>query len=441
MAKVELKDKLVQSVEQINPCERKFSFVIDKETVAAETGRAVRMFINSVVIPGFRKGKAPEATVRSRYAAQIDEELKRLFITTAGQEAASQDKEKIIAVSYGQTLPEIKHDEEYKFSVTVIYTPTINLPEYKGLTVELAPMQVTEDEINARLEYFRQSGARYASVEGAAQAEDMLKISYTSDFVLPENASPSLQRQVTSESNWLWLKTPPVTIPGAVEALTGAEKDKDYEFTAVYPGDWKEKELAGATVNYKVKVLDVQRQTVVSVEDICSHFKVNTVEEMRAEISKMIMQDKEKSRSEEIFNAVYQKLSEAIGIFHMPEMLMAKATDKFVRQIVSEMVKSEEDVQKVKDDINAIRQQATKTAAEFVRHNLIVGEIARAEKISVDQNEVDSQLKMMAKMYGQKPNELAKKMSEDDFMDLQNFILSDKVKNLLVKHTTVNVKA
>jgi trigger factor len=208
MAKVELKDKLTMTFEQINPCERKYSFVIDQEAVTAETSKVLRMFANSVVIPGFRKGKAPASIIQTKYTEDVKEELKKHIVSTAVQKAIGDDKDKVIGVTEKNGVSKVELGAEYKFDLTVYYNPSITLPQYKGLTVELAPVQASDEEVNQRLDYMRQAGYRYVTVEGAAQAEDMLKVSYTSDFALPDNASASLKRQVCSDSNWLWLKTP-----------------------------------------------------------------------------------------------------------------------------------------------------------------------------------------------------------------------------------------
>lgn len=67
-----------------------------------------------------------------------------------------------------------------------------------------------------------------------AQKGDMLKVTYESDFVLPENAPASLQRAVKSEESWIWLSEPE-QIPGVLAALTGAKKDGEYTFKAEFP--------------------------------------------------------------------------------------------------------------------------------------------------------------------------------------------------------------
>ena len=93
---------------------------------------------------------------------------------------------------------------------------------------------MTDEQIDERVKFYRTMYGNYAEVAGPAQKDDMLKVSYKSDFVLPEDASAALKRQVEAENTFLWLSDPE-TIPGCTAALTGAETGKEYTFKAEYP--------------------------------------------------------------------------------------------------------------------------------------------------------------------------------------------------------------
>ena len=187
---------------------------------------------NRIQLPGFRKGKAPVGMLKSRYADDIKQELERRLVSAAYQKIANTDEDVLSCGIEGS--PKVEFDKEFKFTFNVDLAPEIELGEYKGLEVAVETKEVSDADVAERLNMYRTMYANYADVTDEAKAEDMLKVSYTSDFAVSENASAYLKRQVEAEDNFLWLKEPEM-IPGSVAALTGAKvgdvKEFELEFT------------------------------------------------------------------------------------------------------------------------------------------------------------------------------------------------------------------
>ena len=154
-------------------------------------------------------------------------------------------------------------DREYAVTLDVEVAPEFKMPEYKGLEIKVEDGETLEQHIENRMKYLKDLYADYVTIEEPAQKGDMLKVSYESDFVPAEDAPASLRRAVKSEESWIWLSEPE-QIPGVLAALTGAKKDGEYTFKAEFPADWREKDLQGKSVEYKVKVFEAQRRVPVA---------------------------------------------------------------------------------------------------------------------------------------------------------------------------------
>jgi trigger factor len=287
--------------------------------------------------------------------------------------------------------------------------------------------------------------ATYEDIDTPAQAEDMLKVSYTSDFELPEDASASLKRQVSAESNWLWLNEPEL-IPGAVKALTGAEKDKEYKLEAKYPADWREAELAGKKVNYDIKVLGVQRRKSLTDEELAEKMKFESVDKMREMFENVVKNEAEKARETEITQKVYEALDKKIKKFDLPQNILNGEIQNELHRM-AQGVKSEEEAEAFKKDMDAHKKEAEEAAKAKLRKTFIMRKIAEKEKISVEQHEIDGQIKGMSAHYGYKEKEFRSMLEKAGGMEEMHMdMLSLKVANFLgkkakVKETKVKEKA
>lgn len=430
----DLKQAIKLECSEVEPCRKKADYTVAKETIDKELGLLIKEFRKMAQVPGFRKGKAPSAIIKNRFMSQIKEELIRRFYTVAFEKATKD--ENLEVVSY--TMPEdekteIDLDKDFSFTINFDVEPEFEVPEYKGLKIDAPAVEIGEKEISERIEYFKDMYAEYKTLDSAAEKGDMLKVSYTSDFELPEGASASLARQVKAEENWIWLNDPEM-IPGAIEALTGAEKGKDYEFEAEYPGDYREAELAGKKVKYNVKVQEVQRRAPLeSEEQLCEKMRVENIDALKEQIEKSLKAEKERQNRQVIGDSIYDEISSKINEFPIPPSILSSETNKELRSIANQKVKSEEDAKKFQEEKDAHLKEAQEAAKSKMRRMFIMKKIAKAEDITVEQDEMARQIKSMSGYYGMKESNLVKMMEQSGGMqDMQLDMMAAKVTDFLI---------
>ena len=388
---------------------------------------------NYVAIPGFRKGKAPAGMVIKRYEADVKNEALRKLIAVAFDQLEADKSLDILNCTLAEPPKAFDLDKDFSFSLKVVPAPEIALPDYKAIKVDAPAVEVTDEQLEERVKYYCGMYGNYAEVEGPAVADDMLKVSYTSDFKPAEDASAGLLRTVNSDDNYLWLNEPEY-IPGSIAALTGAEIGKEYSFAATFPADWRDAELAGQTVNYTVKVNGIQRRTPVSVDELCEKMQVKTIEEVKQLFRDNGLREAEIKRHGEIVEKAFAELDSKVAEFELPADALEAEVEKELRVMINQDVKNEEDAEKFRADMENHRAKAKEAAQGKLRKKLILRKIALNEDIDVSNQELDAQISMMARYYGYKENDFRKMIERNGSIeDLRADILSNKVLDQLAK--------
>ena len=418
-------------------CVRDFEFKVTADQLKTESDRVANAFAGMVQIPGFRAGKAPIALVKTKYAAEIADELRNRIISAAFDMVGEQKDLDVMTLVFKKPVADIDVNADLEFAFEANVAPEINVGDYKSITVEIPKDAVEESALDERVDFYRSMYGSYAAVEEAAKAEDMLKVDYTSDFVPAEDATASVKRQAAANDSFIWLNEPE-TMPGVIAALTGAEKGKEYEFASVYPADYREEALAGKTVNYKVTVKDIQRRTKLDDAALLEKLQLASMDELRNRLREAMESDNEGARRSKAADAVYSRLDEMAGEFELPPALLAEETNKEIQKMAREQVKSEEDANKFKEELDAKRAEAETAAKAALRRTLILRKVAKLEEVTVEDAEMDAQLAMMSYQYGYKAKELKDMMEkngaiEEFRIDMTNAKTLDKLVGMALK--------
>ncbi len=430
MAK-KLMESLQLEARSEKPCRAEFEFTVPAEAMQAETRGALAEIATQVSLPGFRQGKAPVGMIRTRFGKELKEELERRIFTAAFELLRGKEEYDIVSCGVKEE-PELKIDEEFKFTLAADLAPAVELGDYKAIKVELPLEAVTEEAIEERLKMFRTMYGNYAEVEGPAALEDMLKVNYSADLAAPEEANAAVKRQLAADDSYIWLSEPE-TIPGCIAALTGAEKGKEYTLEAAYPADYREEFLAGKKVNYKVSVLGLQRRVPLNDTDLAARMGAKTVEEMHENLRKMQETENAGKRRRDAGLAVYRRLAEQAGDFALPPGMLEEETHKALQRIAREKVNSEEEAEKFKAEVEEHRKAAAVQAADSLRRTFILRKIAKLENIALEEQEVEDRLQDMSRYYGYSKNEFRSMIEKNGGMgDLELDILGDKVLDRLV---------
>ena len=187
-------------------------------------------------------------------------------------------------------------------------------------------------------------------------------------------------------------------------------------------------------MKYTVKVEGIQRRSVLTDEELAEKARVKSLEEFRDMLRKAMEQESETKHHNEVVEAVYKRLAEQVGDVELPPNVLQAEISKELQKIAREVVKSEEDAETFKKELETHKAAAEKAARESLKKSFILRKIAKLENISLSQGEVDEQLNQMSRYYGYKEKEFRAMLEKNGGMDdLQLDLINAKVLSMLAE--------
>lgn len=424
-----LKDAVTLASSEVAPCEQKIEFKVTADGVTAAFKQSAMTARKHAQIPGFRIGKAPVELVAKRYAEYIAEDAAKTIQSAAFDKLSGGEFDNLDIVSFGSMDAAEKPEsgKEYVFSIQVETAPVFDLPDYKNFKIELPETGDMDKRVAARLAYLKGLYSDYATITGAAQKGDMMKVSYDSDFAVEDDASASLKRLVKAEDSWIWLNEPE-QFPGIIAALDGKETGVENAVTITFPADFREEKLQGKTVNYKFTIKEIQRKTPIeSDEKLAEKLHAENVEKMMADIRDGAAKEAEYEKKEAAKAKVLELLLPCIEKAELPKGLVASTVQREFQRIAEQLVRSEKDVETFKADREKHMEEAKKAADAYLRKFFVLRKVANAEKITVSEAEMDAQIKGMCAYMGYKEADVRKMLARNGGnSELQADILMNK---------------
>lgn len=418
---------------------------LPSDRVSAEWNTISKEFQKQARLPGYRPGKAPASLIASRYAKDIEEEVKTKLVGEAIREAVKTNKIKIHAVDNVEKA-EIAADKSMKILATVIQTPDFELPDYKNITVEVAKKTVTDEDVESFLEYLRDPHSKFDPITDRPLAMgDYAVVTYqgTVDGEPISNIAPKAPTQIQGRRNAWVLMDEGTLIPGFAKAIEGMEIGQERTFTLDVPESFPLEELRNRKVTYAVTLHSINTRTPAPLNDeLAAKIEPGqTLEGLRKKIRERQEESAEYQFEMAKKNAVVEKL---LGLFtcELPERLVASETAYILKDIVGESQARGISDEEIKSHTDEIVQNASKTASDRVRSNFLLSRIADEEKIEETDAEVYQAILQMAERQQMPVKKLAGELARSGGINrLRDQIRITKALDLIASGATVTEPA
>ena len=374
---------------EIEPRTVSLDITVDAETVQKGFDRAYREFSNFTNVPGFRPGKAPKAML-ARYVnhERLRERVMELVAAPAYREALQQEE----ITPY--TDPEVEFSDlaegqEWQFKAAVPLSPTVELGDYKNVSVERPIYTVDEAEIDRQVEALREEYAKIQPVTGRGVQDGDVVIAELA--VTPEGAEPAEPRRS------LLRPGAGKNIPGFDEAVRGQNPDEEREFDLTYPEDFQEPELAGKNAHFQVKVLTINERVLPEVTDEWAREigPFQNVAELRADIQEKMSQGYKDLSARITESRILEEIIKGSKI-EFPSAMVQMEMEEEARDLGQDLQKRgisyEAYLQQVGLTEDQHKERMAATAVQRVQTYLTLREIARAENMSITDSEIESEL-------------------------------------------------
>jgi trigger factor len=363
---------------------------LPSDRVSKERDSVFKKFQKNGRLPGYRPGKAPEALIASRYAKEIEENIKDNLVHDAIGEAVKSHNLDLQSISVADVV--IAPDQTMKIRASGIHAPIFDLPDYKNIAIEVAKKVVTEDDVTSFIEYLRNSHTKFDVITGRAAAMgDYAVVSYegTVDGLPLTEIAPKSPVQLQSRRNAWVLLDEGTLFPGFAAAITGMEPGQERTFTLTVPETFPAPELVGRQVTYTLTLHAINSRTLPPVDDeLAAKIEPGqTLETLRQKIR----EQQEDSHDYEFTiakrNAVASQLLDLFTC-ELPEKLVASETASILENIVSSSQARGISDEEIKSNTDKIVQTAEKSARTRVRSQFLFLRIAEKESLEVSDTEL-----------------------------------------------------
>jgi len=416
---------------ETNTCQRELEIEIPAETVERETERVTREFARQARLPGFRPGKAPAELVRRRFWDDIKSEVLHHLIPASLENAF---KEQNLAPVGDPSIAELTFEpaKPLRYKATFEVLPEIRLGEYKGLEVEPARIELTEEDLGRELEALRQRAATFEAVtDRASQDGDTVVASLLGVVTQPaEKRDPitleDVHVEVAGEG----------TLAAFSDGLRGARAGEERQFSVAYPADYPEANLAGRTVAFTAHVKELKRRVLPELNDAFAE-QVSDVKTL-ADLKAKLREGLERARGERERQLTERRLLEALLARHdfpVPEALVERQLDQRLERQARTLLAQGIDPRRVPVDWGRLRREQRAGAAQDVKLRLLVERIAQAEKLEAAEEDIARELERLACEAGQNPQTLRARLTKEGGLGrIESAVRSEKVIEFLRSH-------
>ncbi|MFW0119586.1 trigger factor [Rothia sp. P5764] len=377
------------AVEKINPTLAKIEVEVPFAEFKTYLDRTYKSLANQISVPGFRKGKTPKALIdqRAGFDFVVENALNEALNSYYSQALAENELTPLAQPELDIIAKpeEGNREADLKLLIEVTVRPEIELPDYSGIKVEVASVEVTEEDEQKALDALRGRFGTLKAVERPAADQDFLTINIAAEIDGQEvDAANDLSYQVGSGT----------MLEGLDEAVLGLSAGEDATFVTKLAGG----EHAGEEATVKVSVTAVKERELPEADDdfaqLASEF--DTIAELKEDLKKQAADSKVAEQGAEARDKVLDSLVELVEV-PVPEKVIEDQLEQHFKT----------PSQEADHDNEEHRAEVRENTERAFKNEIILDAIAEKEEVSVEQSELIDYIITMSQQYGMDPNQFA----------------------------------
>lgn len=412
----------------------------DADKFSKAVKRATKMLVDRVSIPGFRKGKVPPAILEQYLGNQEEARLKEearennqpyestktlrelgkdVIINEASEillQSASREALRVLnLVPVTENKADVITNEEGKdfvFTLTFTPFPQVKLGEYKNLSAEKVVEPVTDEDVDKQVEQMRLHHANL--IEAAADDKivdgDFITLDYTGTIDGEKFAGGEAKDQPLEIGAHKF-------IGDFEEQLIGAKVGDTPTVKVKFPDDYHSADVAGKNAEFACKINSIKHRELPDLDDAFAKkvSKFETLAEYKADIRKNMEANAERRAIEAQREAIIDKAVANMTIDLPPVMVdnrVSQMVNELAAQLQTQGMTLEQYMAFSGLDLDKLREDYRETARKNVLTDIMLEQVADAEKINVEQQELNLEISMMAQMYRTPPKQIAKYLKD-----------------------------
>lgn len=412
----------------------KIHITIPQEQVAAGMQHAAEHMGEELTIPGFRKGHAPYAAIKAKLGEMaLLEHAAEELIRAALSEALINEDLSIVGSPYF-TVEKMAPNNDLVFTAEIALMPTVTkLAEYTTLTVARESAEPAEEQFAQA----KRDLQRMRQTEIRAEAETKLEKGHKAVVDLSMKKEGVAIEGGDAKNHGIYTNEPHY-IPGFVEAILGTKEGEERTFTLKFPEDHYQKHLAGSDVEFSVKLNEIFSVETPELDDaFAKSLGIESATKLEEKLKENLTEERKSEENRRQEKAVLELVAEKSTFEEINEILVNQEIEKMIQElrvwVTDNGMEFNEYLKSIGKSVADMKLDFTPQAIMRIKVALVIKEIAKKEKISVDEKEGDAELDRIAEMISKDP-EAKERIYSPEYRDrIENQIINRKVIDFLKK--------
>lgn len=386
---------------------------------------------SKISVPGFRKGKVPRQIIERMYGKEVFyEDAVNALIPEAYEKAVDECEEEIVS-SPKIEVAQVEAGKPFIFTAEVALKPEVKLGKYKGVKVEKADTEVTDEEVDKEIDKERESNARNIDVTDRAVKDGDI---VTLDF---EGFVDGTAFEGGKGENYPLTIGSGTFIPGFEEQLVGAEIGKETEVNVTFPEDYQAEDLKGKAAVFKCTVKEIKEKELPALDDEFASevSEFETLAEYKADVKGRLEERKAKAAREAKEAAVIEEIIKDSDM-EIPEAMIEtqqrQMIDEFAQRIQMQGLTLEQYFQFTGASYDQMIEQVKPQAEKRIQSRLVLEAVAAAEKIEATEEDYEEELKSMAEAYQMEVDKVKELLPEKSVQQIKEDIAVKKAAEFVV---------
>ena len=390
------------------------TFTIGQDKIQPALDQAFNKVKKNLNAPGFRKGHMPRAVFNQKFGeeALYDDALNAIL--PAAYEAAIAELGLDVVAQPKIDVKSIEKGQDWTLTAEVVTKPEVKLGAYKDLEVSVdASKEVTDEEVDAKLENERKNLAELVVKEGAAENGDTVVIDFVGSVDGVEFDGGK------GENHSLELGSGQF-IPGFEDQLVGAKAGDEVEVKVTFPEDYQAADLAGKAAVFVTKVNEVKAKEVPAFDDELAKDlddEVETLDELKAKYRKELEAAKEIAYDDAVEGAALDLAVENAEIVELPAEMVEdevhRAMNEFMGNMQRQGISPEMYFQITGTTQEDLHKQYEADADKRVKTNLVIEAVAAAEGFDATEEEIQKEINDLAAEYNMEVSQVSALLSPE----------------------------
>lgn len=382
-------------------------------------------------VDGFRKGKVPREMIEKVYGVGVFyDDAANAVIPEAYAEAAKESGLEIVARPEIQ-VTKIAAGNPMEFEAIVTLKPEVKLGKYKGVKVEKVEAEVTDEDVEKRLEQDKEQNARLVAADDKEIEEGDQAIIDFEGFVddKPFEGGKGEDYPLVIGSHSF--------IDTFEDQLVGKKVGDEVDVNVTFPEQYQAAELAGKPALFKVKIKEIKVKEYPELDDEFAQevSEFDTLDEYKEDIKKKLQEAKENEAKRETESRIIEAIIKDSKM-DIPEKMIDTACDQMVEEFARNMqmqgIAFEQYLQMTGSTLEQMKEQVRPQAEARVQSSLVLEAIVEAENIEAKDADVDDEILKMSEQYGMEVEKINEMLRDEDRENIKKDICVKKAADLIM---------